>query len=79
MLVEQGSFMDILGLLSGVFAQVWYIIPLLLFVSIFKSRWFKGMFGEFLVNRLLSQLPESDYTLVKDITLPTVVSDDNKV
>ena len=79
MLVEQGSFMDILGLLSGFFAQVWYIIPLLLFVSIFKSRWFKGMFGEFLVNRLLSQLPESDYTLVKDITLPTVVSDDNKV
>jgi hypothetical protein len=64
MLVEQGSFIDILGLLSGVFAQVWYIIPLLLFVSIFKSRWFKGMFGKFLVNRLLSQLPESDYTLV---------------
>ncbi|NNN49705.1 nuclease, partial [Vibrio sp. 2-2(8)] len=58
--------MDILGLLSGALAQVWYIIPLLLFVSIFKSRWFKGMFGEFLVNRLLSQLPESDYTLVQD-------------
>jgi hypothetical protein len=37
------------------------------------------MFGEFLVNRLLSQLPESDNTLVKDVTLPTVVSDDNKV
>jgi len=58
---------DILGLLSGALAQVWYIVPLLLIVSIFNSRWFKGMFGEFLVNRLLSQLSESDYTLgVKD-------------
>ncbi|MGR5401953.1 NERD domain-containing protein [Vibrio harveyi] len=63
--------MDILGLFSGALAQVWYIIPFLLVVAIFKSRWFKGMFGEFLVNKLLSQLPESDYTLVKDVTLPT--------
>ncbi|GGI80069.1 DNA-binding protein [Shewanella hanedai] len=63
--------MDILGLFSGALAQVWYIIPLLLIVSIFRSRWFKGVFGEFLVNQILSRLPESDYTLVKDVTLPT--------
>ncbi|HCE3215994.1 TPA: NERD domain-containing protein [Vibrio parahaemolyticus] len=46
-------------------------MPLLLIVSVFKSRWLKGVFGEFLVNRLLSKLPESDYTLIKDVTLPT--------
>ena len=63
--------MDILGILIGVLAQVWYIIPLLIVVLIFKSRWFKGVFGEFLVNKLLSQLPDSDYTLVRDVTLPT--------
>lgn len=63
--------MNLLELLSSVLAKFWYIIPLLLIVSIFKSRWFKGVFGEFLVNKLLSQLPESDYTLVKDVTLPT--------
>ncbi|MFA0570919.1 nuclease-related domain-containing protein, partial [Vibrio gallaecicus] len=63
--------MDILGLLSGALAQVWYVVPLLLVVSIFKSRWFKGVFGEFLVNKLLSHLPASDYTLIKDVTLPT--------
>ncbi|QDO85063.1 nuclease [Shewanella psychropiezotolerans] len=63
--------MDILGLFSGALAQVWYIIPLLFIVSIFKSRWFKGVFGEFLVNKILSRLPESNYTLVKDVTLPT--------
>lgn len=63
--------MDILGLFSDALAQVWYIIPLLLIISIFRSRWFKGVFGEFLVNQILSRLPESDYTLVKDVTLPT--------
>ena len=63
--------MDIFGILIGALAQVWYIIPLLIVVSIFKSRWFKGVFGEFLVNKLLSQLPDSDYTLVKNLTLPT--------
>ncbi|GAL06339.1 NERD domain protein [Photobacterium aphoticum] len=63
--------MDILGLISGALVQVWYIIPLLLIVSLFKSRWFKGILGEYLVNKLLSTLPESDYTLVKDVTLPT--------
>nr|WP_275667680.1 NERD domain-containing protein [Photobacterium damselae] len=47
------------------------MLPLLLIVSVFKSRWLKGIFGEYLVNRLLSKLPESDYTLIKDVTLPT--------
>ncbi|WP_029789817.1 MULTISPECIES: NERD domain-containing protein [Vibrio] len=55
----------------NVLAQVWYLVPLLLIVSVFKRRWLKGVFGEFLVNRLLSKLPESDYTLIKDVTLPT--------
>ncbi|OQU01064.1 nuclease [Vibrio parahaemolyticus] len=63
--------MNIFEAFLNVFAQVWYLVPLLLIVSVFKSRWLKGVFGEFLVNRLLSILPESDYTLIKDVTLPT--------
>ncbi|EOX4926134.1 NERD domain-containing protein [Vibrio alginolyticus] len=63
--------MNIFEAFLNVLAQVWYLVPLLLIVSIFKSRWLKGVFGEFLVNRLLSKLPESDYTLIKDVTLPT--------
>ncbi|MGR2665813.1 NERD domain-containing protein [Vibrio campbellii] len=63
--------MNIFEAFLNVLAQVWYLVPLLLFVSVFKSRWLKGVFGEFLVNRLLSKLPESDYTLIKDVTLPT--------
>ncbi|MDR9830893.1 NERD domain-containing protein [Vibrio sp. FNV 38] len=63
--------MDIFGLIIGALAQVWYIIPFLLFASILKSRWFKGILGEYLVNKLLSRLPESGYTLIKNVTLPT--------
>ncbi|MGI2784411.1 NERD domain-containing protein [Vibrio alginolyticus] len=63
--------MNIFEAFLNVLEQVWYLVPLLLIVSVFKSRWLKGAFGEFLVNRLLSKLPESDYTLIKDVTLPT--------
>ncbi|MDF4849974.1 nuclease-related domain-containing protein, partial [Vibrio parahaemolyticus] len=63
--------MNIFEAFLNVLAQVWYLVPLLLIVSVFKSRWLKSVFGEFLVNRLLSKLPESDYTLIKDVTLPT--------
>ncbi|TOB72378.1 nuclease-related domain-containing protein [Vibrio parahaemolyticus] len=63
--------MNIFEAFLNALAQVWYLVPLLLIVSVFKSRWLKGVFGEFLVNRLLSKLPESDYTLIKDVTLPT--------
>ncbi|ENX3945589.1 NERD domain-containing protein [Photobacterium damselae] len=63
--------MDIFEVFINVLEQVWYLLPLLLIVSVFKSRWLKGIFGEYLVNRLLSKLPESDYTLIKDVTLPT--------
>ncbi|WP_305846035.1 nuclease-related domain-containing protein [Photobacterium kishitanii] len=63
--------MDIFDVLFDVLEQVWYVVPLLIIFSIFKSRWFKGVFGEFLVNHLLLKLPKSDYTLIKDVTLPT--------
>ncbi|MGR5279965.1 NERD domain-containing protein [Photobacterium damselae] len=63
--------MNIFEVFINVLEQVWYLLPLLLIVSVFKSRWLKGIFGEFLVNRLLSKLPKSDYTLIKDVTLPT--------
>ncbi|PSU86429.1 nuclease [Photobacterium kishitanii] len=63
--------MDIFDVLFDVLEQVWYVVPLLIIFSIFKSRWFKGVLGEFLVNHLLLKLPQSDYTLIKDVTLPT--------
>lgn len=63
--------MEIFDSIINGLVQIWYVIPLLLIISLFKSNWWKGNFGEFIVNRLLSSLPDSDYKLIKDVTLPT--------
>ncbi|WP_051143772.1 nuclease-related domain-containing protein [Psychromonas hadalis] len=50
----------------------WYLIPLLLLPAILKSAWFKGVFGEFLVNFSLDKfLAKNQYTLIKNVTLAT--------
>ena len=63
--------MDVMGMLVGALKQFWYVIPLLIVLNVIKTPWFKGRFGEFLVNRLLLKLPTESYTLIKDVTLPT--------
>jgi len=64
--------MDITALLSPLFNALWYLIPLLLIASVLKSPWFKGMFGEVLVNALiLKNLDKDTYHLIEDVTLPT--------
>ncbi|MDO6525739.1 nuclease-related domain-containing protein [Motilimonas sp. 1_MG-2023] len=59
-------------LMTLVVYQVWYVLPVLIFILVLKSRWFKGRLGEFIVNRMLATLPKAHYTLVKDVTLATV-------
>lgn len=54
------------------FTTFWYLIPLVIIAGLIKSPWFKGKFGEFLVN--LSArcfLDKSRYHLIKNVTLPT--------
>ena len=66
------SQMDFIPIIQQVFNALWYLIPLAILAGIFKSPWFKGMAGEFLVNtaaRLF--LPKDDYHLIKDVTLAT--------
>jgi len=54
-------------------AGTWlYLLPLLLLVIVARTAWFKGLFGEFLVNlsaRLF--LDKHQYHLIKNVTLPT--------
>jgi len=54
-------------------AGIWlYLLPLLLLVILTRTAWFKGLFGEFLVNlsaRLF--LHKRDYLLIKNVTLPS--------
>lgn len=63
--------MNLQNIFLQTLSQFWFIIPFLLFVGVIRSPWFKGVFGEFLVNKLLTSLPETDYTLIKNVTLPT--------
>ncbi len=53
------------------FFSIWYVIPILILPAILKTAWFKGIYGEFLVNLMLKRLPSEDYHLIKNVTLPT--------
>jgi hypothetical protein len=52
--------------------KLWWVIPILLFISIFRTPWFKGVLGEALVKctaRL--RLPDDIYHQLHNVTLPT--------
>ncbi|CAN0572704.1 unnamed protein product [Ectocarpus sp. 12 AP-2014] len=64
--------MDFSPAFQPLIAALWYLIPLLIVSGLIKSSWFKGKFGEFIVN--LSArcfLDKSRYHLIKNVTLPT--------
>lgn len=64
--------MDFTPALNMLFSALWYLIPLLILVTLIKSRWFKGVLGELLVNLSLKLfLSKKDYHLIKNVTLPT--------
>ncbi len=53
-------------------ANFWYLLPLALMVALIRSPWFKGKFGEFLVNLSARWfLDKSRYHLIKNVTLAT--------
>lgn len=52
--------------------KYWYIIPILIGLAILKTAWFKGIFGEFLVNLMAKiRLNKDTYHVIKNVTLPT--------
>jgi hypothetical protein len=57
----------ITSLLDQLMAQMVYILPVLVLVTLFKSRWFKGKLGEFLVNTSAKlRLDDKIYHLIKN-------------
>jgi len=59
-------------LFEQLISSYWWAIPLFVLIAIFKSPWFKGVMGEFMVNmaaRLL--LDKTKYHLIKNVTIPT--------
>jgi len=64
--------MDLTQILYALVINLWYLIPLFIVVAALKSSWFKGAFGEWLVNQLVKFfLNKKEYHLFKDVTLPT--------
>ncbi|WP_421859840.1 nuclease-related domain-containing protein [Marinobacter salarius] len=64
--------MDLSPVYHLLITLLWYLLPLAIMLGVIKSPWFKGKFGEFLVNfsaRWL--LDKSRYHLIKNVTLPT--------
>lgn len=62
-------------MIGNFLSSFWYLIPLGFLaglVLLFKTPWFKGVFGEFLINFLSSKfLDRNTYHLIKNVTLPT--------
>jgi restriction system protein len=50
----------------------WYFVPILLLLGLLKSRWFKGLVGEAMVNiAIWLFLNKQEYHPIKNVTLPT--------
>jgi len=64
--------MDLSPIFNQFIDMLWYLIPFSILLVVFKSPWFKGVFGEFLVNLSAKLLLDKDkYHLIKNVTLPT--------
>jgi len=64
--------MDFLAITTPLLSTLWFLIPLIIVFNLFRSAWFKGVVGEFIVNMLLQyKLDQDIYHLFKNVTLPT--------
>lgn len=64
--------MDLSPIFNQFFGALWYLVPVVVVLAILKSRWFKGLAGEFIVNLSAKfMLDKEKYHLIKDVTLPT--------
>lgn len=64
--------MDFTPIIFNALSAYWYFLPLFFLPIVLKLAWFKGVLGEFLVNFLLKTfLPKDQYSLIKNVTLPT--------
>jgi restriction system protein len=63
----------ILGpLVNQIVGTLWYLLPIIILAALFKSSWFKGVMGEFIVNIAAKiMLDKKVYHLIKNVTLPT--------
>ena len=64
--------MDFTPILNQIYGTLWYLVPFFVIATLFKSSWFKGVMGEFIVNLSAKLfLDKEQYHLIKNVTLPT--------
>ncbi len=64
--------MDFTPILNQIYGTLWYLVPLFVIATLFKSSWFKGVMGEFIVNLSAKLfLDKEQYHLIKNVTLST--------
>lgn len=63
--------MDYSPIVNEVF-KLWWLIPILLVITVFKTPWFKGLLGETLVKfAAWLRFPAETYHPIHNVTLPT--------
>lgn len=64
--------MDVSPIVSQITNTIWYLAFFSILIAVLKSNWFKGIFGEFVVNLSAKlMLNNNEYHLIKNVTLPT--------
>lgn len=64
--------MDFSPIINQIF-KLWWVIPILLVLGVFKTPWFKGVLGEALVKFAAKlRLPADTYHPIHNVTLPTL-------
>lgn len=64
--------MDFTPILNQIYESLWPLAPFFLIAVLYKSSWFKGVIGEFIVNLSAKlSLDKAHYHLIKNVTLPT--------
>ncbi len=64
--------MDLLIIIQKFLSVFWFLIPIIIIGMLIKTSWFKGVFGEFIVNFLSNFfLNKNEYHLIKNVTIPT--------
>jgi len=64
--------MDFSPIINQIVGALWYLIPIAILAVAFKSPWFNGVVGEFIVNLSAKLLLDKEkYHLIKNVTLPT--------
>lgn len=64
--------MDFSSVIYQIIGALWYLFPIIILVVLLKSRWVKGITGEFIINVLARMfLDKHVYHLIKNVTLPT--------